>query len=108
MTPAALSRLRSWPPAIAGLLAILALYKMESASLGLPIWAALVLLSAFTRARLPNTPAVVWLLRFLLFGFVVITNIARPVDVVNIYDSKTMTWFGEFCSAELTLACWTI
>src|SRR4051812_18342960 len=107
MSRSALVWLQGWPPVIAGLMAMLALLKMEGSSVGVPIWATLVLFSALNRARLPNTPAPMWTLRFVLFGCVVLTNLARPVDIVNVYDSKTMTWFGEFCCAELALACWT-
>jgi hypothetical protein len=98
--------LRSVPAAIVGLLALFALYKMEGSSIAVPIWAALILASAFVPARLPDTIAVVWLVRVLVIGFAFITNLSRSVDIVNVFDTRTMTWFGELCAAELALACW--
>ena len=97
---------RYLPVAAAALLALFALYKMEAHSIALPIWGALVALSCVVPARFPDTASVVWLARIPILGFAVLTNLSRTVETVNMFDVGTMTWFGEVCAAELTLACW--
>ena len=49
---------------------------------------------------------ILWLVRIPVLGFVIVCNLSRPVDMVNIFDTCTMTWFGELCAAELALAYW--
>jgi hypothetical protein len=95
------------PTAAAGLLALFALYRMEGTSVCVPIWAGLLCLSAVLRFRLPDNPAIVWFSRVILLGCVIVTNLPRAVDRVNMFDTQTMTWFGELGAAELVLASWT-
>ncbi len=98
--------LRRLPAVFSGLIALFAVYKMEGTSAAVPIWTAVVLLSAFVPVRLPDNAGIQWLLRLPMLGFVIASNLWRSVDIVNMYDTHTMTWFGEVCAAELTLAYW--
>jgi len=101
---------RAWlhriPGIAASLLALTALLKMEGASIAVPVWMILIGTSAFTPARVPNSPSLTWLLRLPLFGFAIATNLSRTVDIINVFDTRTMTWMGEMFAAELVLASW--
>ena len=94
------------PGPVVGCIALLALFKMEGMSIAIPVLSALLLAAAAAPFRLPNRPIIVWSARILLLGFVVVTNLSRSVDILNVFDTRTMTWFGELFAAEMALACW--
>ena len=106
MTALGMNWVRRLPSAIVGIIALFALLKMEGTSFALPIWAALVLLSAIAPIRLPETPVVIWPIRIVVLVLIIATNLSRSVEMVNMFDTRTMTWFGELCAAEMTLAFW--
>jgi len=48
-----------------------------------------------------------WLMRLPFIGFAVASNLSRTVTTINVFDTRTMTWIGEICAAELALTHWT-
>jgi len=91
----------------ATLLALFALYRMEGRPTSVAIWTALVVLSAILPYRIPDTAVAVWMLRIPLIGLAILLNLSNSVEVVNVYDSKTMAWLGDISAAEMVRAAWT-
>jgi hypothetical protein len=108
MASAATAPSRLSPAATAAaLIALAALYSTARHLWGLPLIAALVLVTHFTRLRLPRQPLAIWTIRFALFSLVIFTSEFSGRGFFRWYvKSEYSNLAGYLCAIELALQYW--
>ncbi|MCW8130931.1 MAG: transglutaminase domain-containing protein [Planctomycetota bacterium] len=96
------------PAALASIIAFTALSVTGGGYVMLGILALAIHLSYAVPYRLGDDSWSGWMVRLLVFGVVVMANVAEPARERGhgFYDPAYIHAFGQLCAAELTIQCW--
>lgn len=97
-----------WPAAGAALASFAALYITSDGYVGLILLAVLLVGTYFTKLRLPDRIVLLWIIRALAFGAIIVTaGYSKSFNISIFYEPAYVNRFGYMCAVELVLRAWT-